>query len=330
MGSRTSGRRLAGADAARHKIVVCVVLVVMALYWFSWTLIDDSSWRLIKAPSLSRPPGRLVARRSNTDMTVDELKDVTLDLRRVTRELKRIRSSTAGDGATGACRVELASPPCESPRRQEQESFTAVYKKQVWGTTHGSHTRSGSGSTIRGAFDTIFELENFMQEHNITSIADVPSGDCGWQFSVASINAARCYFGGDIVKHVVEANAERYEAHSNKGELLWWPCPCSTASDADCFPHHTVFQFWDFVSCPIPRWRTTCDLTPRPFDMVLSRDVIQHLRLDSSLEAVRKVGVCRTAQCARVKSSIVTSFKHMHHRGRFIYPSTGPLSTFLE
>ncbi len=36
-----------------------------------------------------------------------------------------------------------------------------------------------------------------MRELKITSIADVPSGDCGWQFALTTINSAQAYFGGD-------------------------------------------------------------------------------------------------------------------------------------
>lgn len=147
---------------------------------------------------------------------------------------------------------------CASARRGVADIFTDIYRTEKWGTSPSSHTRSGTGSTIQGAFETIVNLEPKLVELNISSIADVPSGDCGWQFSLPSINAAHAYFGGDITPHVAEENGRRFHSHNNK-----------------------VFAFWDLVECALPRWSTTCDPTPRTFDLVIMRDVIQHMTIDA-------------------------------------------------
>jgi len=62
---------------------------------------------------------------------------------------------------------------------------------------------------MKGAFETNTQFEPKFRELNITSIADVPSGDCGWQFALTTINSAQAYFGGDITPHVAEENAAR-------------------------------------------------------------------------------------------------------------------------
>jgi hypothetical protein len=87
------------------------------------------------------------------------------------------------------------------------QSFTNTYRHAGWGVSESSHTPSGSGSTIKGAFEAITHFEPKVRELNITSIADVPSGDCGWQFALTTINSAQAYFGGDITPHVAEENA---------------------------------------------------------------------------------------------------------------------------
>ena len=94
----------------------------------------------------------------------------------------------------------------------------------------------------------------------------MPSGDCGWQFALTTINSAQAYFGGDITPHVAEENAQRYHNHLNK-----------------------VFAFWDLVACPLPRWHTTCDPTPRPFDIVIVRDVIQHMTINNAMRAIASI-----------------------------------------
>lgn len=164
-----------------------------------------------------------------------------------------------------ACRVQLGSR-CSAGRPDVANRFTNIYKSADWGTSPSSHTRSGSGSTITGAFETITKLEPKFRELNITAIADVPSGDCGWQFALSTINAADAYFGGDITPHVAQENAQIFHNHLNK-----------------------VFAFWDLVECPIPQWYTTCDSTPRPFDIVIVRDVIQHMRLNNAARAIKLI-----------------------------------------
>lgn len=163
------------------------------------------------------------------------------------------------------CSVKLMSS-CSSSRSSVASAFSDIYRSGTWGTSPSSHTRSGSGSTIQGAFETIVNLEPKFRELNITSIADIPSGDCGWQFALPSINTALAYFGGDITPHVAAENALRFHNHQNK-----------------------VFAFWDLVECRVPQWSTSCDSTPHTFDLVMIRDVIQHMTMDNALKAVKSV-----------------------------------------
>jgi len=164
------------------------------------------------------------------------------------------------------CSVKLTSS-CVSARSNVASAFTDIYISGKWESlSPSSHTRSGSGSTIQGAFETIVNLEPKLRELNISSIADIPSGDCGWQFALPSVNTAQAYFGGDITPHVAEENARRYLNHHNK-----------------------VFAFWDLVECQVPQWSTTCDSVPHSFDLVIVRDVIQHMTIDSAMKALKSV-----------------------------------------
>jgi hypothetical protein len=198
--------------------------------------------------------------------------------------LEDISTSTAL--FTSTCGVKLASE-CGQSRSSAAEKFANIYRYKKWGSSPHSHTLSGSGSTIQGAFETIINLGPKLRELNITAIADVPSGDCGWQFALPEINAAEIYFGGDITPHVAENNAFQYRNHYNK-----------------------VFAHWDVVTCPIPHWYTTCDPTIRPFDLVIMRDVIQHMLRNNSMKAIKSVVVDSGA-----KYLAVTSFSSLPCEG---------------
>jgi len=47
--------------------------------------------------------------------------------------------------------------------------------------------------------------------------------------------------------------------------------------------------FWDFVECPIPQWKTTYDDSPRNFEMVINRDVIQHIPLKDAMSGIKRI-----------------------------------------
>lgn len=90
------------------------------------------------------------------------------------------------------CRVELASS-CHSKRSQQEQAFSSIYNDSAWGTREKSHTKSGWGSSIRGAFDTIENLEGLFTQLNVSSIADVPSGDCGKSSCSILLSVTTCH-----------------------------------------------------------------------------------------------------------------------------------------
>ena len=164
-----------------------------------------------------------------------------------------------------SCRVQV--DPCTTFNEYSTQVFSAHYKTGFWGTQNASHTLSGGGSSMRGAFDWIGGLTTFFDEHReLQSIADIPSGDVGWQMAVRHLNTAKAYFGGDIAKDVAEGNAVLFKDHHNK-----------------------VFRHWDLSTCGIPRWYTTCDPTRRSFDVVHVRDAFQHINIGKVQNIVRDI-----------------------------------------
>lgn len=148
--------------------------------------------------------------------------------------------------------------------------FDEIYARQSWGSRVqelGTHTKSGLGSDMKGAFDWITGLTKFFNQNpELQTIADIPSGDMGWQMAVRHLNTAKLYFGGDIAKRVAEDNAKRYRTHENK-----------------------ILQHWDLYSCGAPKWSTTCNATKNSFDVIMIRDAFQHIAISKVQQILRKV-----------------------------------------
>ena len=98
------------------------------------------------------------------------------------------------------------------------QAFDKIYARNVWGSRSnelGTHTRSGLGSDMKGAFDWITQLSKFFVQYpELQTIADIPSGDIGWQMAVRHFNTVKLYFGGDIAKSVAQDNARRFKDHA--------------------------------------------------------------------------------------------------------------------
>eukprot|EP00913_Durusdinium_trenchii_P029774 g27900.t2 len=150
------------------------------------------------------------------------------------------------------------------------EKFDQIYARNGWGSRIselGTHTRSGLGSDLKGAFDWISGLNKFFNQNpELQIIADIPSGDIGWQMAVRHLNTAKLYFGGDIARSVAESNAKRFKDHANK-----------------------VLQHWDLHSCGAPQWYTSCDSTRHPFDVIMIRDALQHIPILKVQQILHKV-----------------------------------------
>lgn len=178
--------------------------------------------------------------------------------------------AAVGDGNSQVCSLMVEPCHVDSSGTFAAQTFGDIYVRNSWGSREqelGTHTKSGKGSDMKGAFDWITGLTKFFNQYpELQTIADIPSGDMGWQMAVRHLNTAKLYFGGDIAKSVAEDNARRYKSHGNK-----------------------ILQHWDLHSCGAPKWHTTCDLTPYSFDVIMIRDALQHISIDKVQEILRKV-----------------------------------------
>eukprot|EP01006_Ploeotia_vitrea_P010078 TRINITY_DN257_c0_g1_i1.p1 TRINITY_DN257_c0_g1~~TRINITY_DN257_c0_g1_i1.p1 ORF type:complete len:356 (+),score=13.91 TRINITY_DN257_c0_g1_i1:12-1079(+) len=145
-----------------------------------------------------------------------------------------------------------------------KDFFNAVYEKNSWG--RGLAPRSGSGSSLRGAFDWATKLQSFIPEADITSVADIPCGDVGWQMASPLNDLAGLYFGGDIALWPIKMLQQRFKDHHNK-----------------------MFQHWDLAKCGVPKWSEEGTAKWNTFDLIMTRDVFQHMDVNRVIEAVRRI-----------------------------------------
>eukprot|EP01084_Bolivina_argentea_P266681 452410_1 len=148
-----------------------------------------------------------------------------------------------------------------------QAIFDNIYDTQYWKEYNPKdfdwESKSGSGSSLKGAFDTILYLKQFIKNHSVTSFADIPCGDTNWQFSAKELNTM-IYFGGDISSVAIKDNQFKYRQHRNK-----------------------LFREWDPIQCMIPQYNY--NNASYNFDFVLTRDVLQHLSLNDGMKFIKNV-----------------------------------------
>jgi hypothetical protein len=161
----------------------------------------------------------------------------------------------------------------------EGNSFDSIYEKGIWGgkiseidNFYGDgqwppkerNSASGPGSKIGHATSTSLRiLKETIQKYNISTMIDMPCGDVNWIFDSRATDSLQLYLGLDIAEKVIAMNQIRFAHHSNK-----------------------MFRHWDGVSCPLPKYQLSHDSTTSlaPFELVHSRDVVQHLPLAAGLQ----------------------------------------------
>ena len=208
-----------------------------------------------RPPNTSRSPSQLVRFDSSINLLVRPLALIDMQLTLVhllclSTMASTLHASNQGLALPARGRAQRHRPEChDDPRRfvvanpcamsgsSSTSKFEEIYVTSAWGGD--AQTRSGPGSTLCGAWDWIQALARFLPDHNITTVADVPSGDCGWQFAVHGLNAAEAYVGGDVSQYAVERNVARFGSHLNK-----------------------AFMQWDVALCGAPRWRYICSRGP--------------------------------------------------------------------
>lgn len=137
--------------------------------------------------------------------------------------------------------------------KSNREVFTEVYEKGLWGTRE---SRSGTGSNLEQTKTIREQLPAIIKDLGVRKLLDVPCGDFHWLQEV-DLNLDE-YFGGDIVRELIEENRKRYEAPGRKFAVL------------------------DIINDEIPR-----------VDLVFCRDCLVHFSfgdISSALDNIKRSG----------------------------------------
>jgi hypothetical protein len=142
-----------------------------------------------------------------------------------------------------------------------REAFSMVYSKQIWGTAGGG---SGAGSDVAYTTHIRNALINLLSKYRITSMLDSSCGSMAWMplvlTNISSSQPAFKFMGTDVVDGLIKEHTSKFANNSN------WQFKCV-----------------DYAHEPLPSG----------YELVFSRDSLQHLPLDGAwmlLNNVRNSG----------------------------------------
>lgn len=97
-----------------------------------------------------------------------------------------------------------------------QSLFEYYYKKNFW---ESNESLSGPGSTLLATKNIRVKLPVLMREKDFNSILDAPCGDFNWIKNVEWGKEVH-YFGGDIVRSLIDVNNSKYAAENREFLVL--------------------------------------------------------------------------------------------------------------
>lgn len=132
-----------------------------------------------------------------------------------------------------------------------KDIFENIYITNQWKSNYG--TQSGPGSSIECSYEYLLFLDKFVKENKIKTILDLGCGDFNLMkhFNFDQLD----YVGVDIVSHVIESNNKNYIKSNIK-----------------------------FLEYDITQYTSTYI-----FDLVILKDVLQHLSNDNILKILKNI-----------------------------------------
>jgi hypothetical protein len=159
-----------------------------------------------------------------------------------------------------AIRATIAPPVANE---ELKKIFNQIYDKKGWGEAGGG---SGPGSTLEYTTTTRNIIYTIVQKYKINSILDAPCGAMAWMPDIlknlSSSSANFKYHGVDLVEEVINKTREKY---SND------------------------FKNWKFSVLDVTRGHLPAD-----YDLIVSRDALQHLPLINIYEAIKSYAAAET------------------------------------
>ena len=163
------------------------------------------------------------------------------------------------------------------PDKLIKNMFDFIYNKKLWGPDGGG---SGYGSDVNYTINTRNILHNIIKKYNISSMVDAPCGAMMWMpLLLANLsletNKHFKYHGIDVVESVINASKNRFANFSEE-----WK-----------------FSVVDFSQQNIPE----------NYDLIFSRDALQHLPLDKVINALEIFSKSKGSKYLAVGSYVKSS-----------------------
>lgn len=160
-----------------------------------------------------------------------------------------------------ACTYASTELEIEGPGERTQR-FSRVYRmeKRHSKKVNNRTVASGAGSSMTYTRSTRTFLETVVRRYDIRSILDVPCGDFQWMPIVLSAQPRIRYFGGDILRELVNEHQQHFASRSR------WTFGVVDAANA---------------------------LPSGQYDLVFMRDMLQHLSPGNILDVLRNVNASR-------------------------------------
>lgn len=132
-----------------------------------------------------------------------------------------------------------------------EETFSKIYSQGIWAVNNSGEGTSGTGSTPEAAKKYINFVNNFIKQKQIKSVLDIGCGD-GQIIKLLNIEHDMSYIGVDVVKNLIQKNRINFPRFE--------------------FLHLNVVE----DELPV-------------VDLVLCKDVLQHLSNDQILVILNKI-----------------------------------------
>ncbi len=127
--------------------------------------------------------------------------------------------------------------------------FKLIHKFNLWAS---DESISGPGSEISKTKAVVQFLINFIKEHNIKSILDIPCGDFNWMQTI-NLSGIK-YVGGDVVEQLIKQNNKKFKSE------------------------HIQFNIIDIVNGKLPE-----------SDLIIVRDLFIHFHAENTKKAIRNI-----------------------------------------
>ena len=188
--------------------------------------------------------------------------------------------------------------------------FENIYEKGLWSDNNPNIPLSGPGSSLDNTSEIVRELDKLVLNNEIKTVLDIGCGDLTWVSTTKFFNNPDInYVGIDIVESLIKSHSTKYNnIRSGIESQGYKEFVCMDITDNHGF------------------------ITERVWDLIICRDMLFHIPLDSACKLVSCIQssskyYCLTSNNCRVNMDNLSNKYHFSERNLFIEPFS--LSSYL-